>query len=150
MEVQIKTDQIKVLEDFFEGLSSIDQRKIFIAGFRKAAKPLVAAAKAGAPVRTGQLMRSFGTIEMPKEIAILVGAKKSGTYRGWHGHLIENGTKERFRRTKKGAKTGSVTGTHFFENAFNTVEEQMYGSIEQEWYNEIDKFIMRTNRKAKK
>jgi hypothetical protein len=83
---------------------------------------------------------------MPQNIAILVGSKLN---KGWAGHLIENGTVERFRRTKKGAPTGRLVGTHFFENAFNMVEEQMYGSIEQEWYQAIDNFIMRTNKLKK-
>ena len=147
MEITINTDQIKVLEDFFQGLSSIDQRKVFLAGFRKAAIPLVAAAKAASPVRTGTLRKSFGTVAIPGEIAILVGARKSGANKGWHGHLVENGTVQRFRRTKKNAPTGKVAGMHFFENAFNMVQEEMYGDIEQEWYNEIDKFIIRTNKK---
>ena len=149
MEINIDVSQIRLLEDFFSGLSSLDQKKVFTAGFRKAAKPLVAAAKASAPYKTGRLMRSFGTIEMPQDIAILVGAKKSGVKKGWHGHLVENGTAQRFRRSKHNAPTGKITGTHFFENAFNMVSEQMYGSIEQEWYNAIDNFIIKTNRKKK-
>ena len=130
MEVTIKTDQIKILEDFFQGLSTIDQRKIFLAGFRKAAVPLISAAKAASPVRTGTLRRSFGAISIPQEIAILVGARKSGANKGWHGHLVENGTVQRFRKTKGGAPTGKVTGTHFFENAFNMVQEEINGIAE--------------------
>jgi hypothetical protein len=152
MEVKINTDSIKVLEDFFSGLSSIDQKKIFTAGFRKAAKPLIEMARANVPKRSGRLYRSIGSVEMPDDIAILIGAKKAGipSNKGWHGHLVENSTVERFRRSKHNAPTGRTIGTHFFENAFNAVEEKMYGSIEQEWYNEIDKFIIRTNKKAKK
>ncbi len=149
MEVQIKTDQIKVLEDFFQGLSNIDQRKIFMASFRRAARPLIAAARAGAPQRTGKLRKSIGSVEVPNEIAILVGAKLSGTYKGWHAHFIENGTAERFRRKKGGAPTGKVTATHFFENAYNATEQEMFSNIEKEWHEEIDRFIIRTNKKLK-
>jgi hypothetical protein len=149
MEVTIKTDQIKVLEDFFQGLSTVDQRKIFISAYRKASKPIIAAAVAGAPSRSGRLKKSFGTIEIPKDIAILVGAKKGGKYKGWHGHLVENGTVARFRKSKKNASTGRVIGLHYFEQAFNQTEGQAYAAIEQEWYQAIDNYIVRTNKKAK-
>ena len=147
MNIQVNTDQIKVLEDFFYELSNADQRKIFIAGFRKAAKPLVNAARNNAPFNTGNLRRSIGTIEMPQEIAILVGAKKGGSYKGWHGHLVENGTVMRFR--KNGGSTGKVVGKHFFENAYNLVEGVMYDRIEDEWFNAIDQYIVKVNKKIK-
>jgi hypothetical protein len=149
MEVTIKTDQIKVLEDFFQDLSTVDQRRIFIAAYRKASKPIIAAAVALAPEKSGRLKKSFGTIEIPKDIAILVGAKKGGKYKGWHGRLVENGTTVRYRRTKKNAPTGRVIGLHYFEQAFNQTEGQAYDAIEQEWHQAIDNFIVRTNKKAK-
>ena len=147
MEININTSQIQVLEDFFQGLSSINQRKIFMAGFRRASKPLLAAAKAASPVDKGTLRKSFGTMEIPQQVAILVGAKKHGVNKGWHGHLVENGTVQRFRKTKGGASTGKVIGTHFFEDAYNRTEDQVFSQIEQAWYEEIDRFIMKTNKK---
>ena len=147
MEITVNTDQIKTLEQFFNDLSSINQRKVFMAGFRRAAKPLITAAKSATPYDTGTLYKSIGTMEIPNEVAILVGAKKSGKYKGWHGHLVENGTKERFRRSKDGARTGKVTGVHFFEHAYDSTQEQMYSQIEQTWYEEIDRFIIKVNKK---
>jgi len=149
MEMSIKTDQIKILEDFFQDLSNVNQRRVFIASFRRAAKPLVNAAKTGAPKKTGRLMRSFGTMDVPNEVAILVGSRLSGSNKCWYGHLIESGTKERFRKTKGNAPTGKVTGTLFFERAYNATESQIYDTIEDEWLKEIDRFIIRTNRKLK-
>ena len=145
MEVKVDSSQIVMLEGFFNELSAIDQRKIFLAGFRKASKPLIAAAKAGSPYDTGTLRKSIGSIALPQEIAILVGARKSGANKGWHGHLVENGTKDRFR--KSGARTGKVMGTHFFELAYNATQDEVYSAIEQEWYNEIDRFIIKVNNK---
>jgi hypothetical protein len=147
MEININTSQIKVLEDFFSNLSNVDQRKIFLTAFRKASVPLINAARQDSPYRLGNLRKSIGTMAVPNEIAILVGAKKSGKPKGWYGHLVENGTVERFRKTKNNASTGRIVGTHFFENAFNMTQEQVYGSIEQEWYQTIDNFIIKTNRK---
>jgi len=148
MEVTVDTSQIQILEDFFNDLSNADQRKIFMAAYRKAAKPLVMAAKSTVPYRTRTLLRSIGTVEVPQEIAILVGAKKSGQYKGWHGHLVESGTVERFRK-KSGGATGKMPVSHFFENAYNATEDQVFGTIEKSWYDEIDKFILKTNKRLK-
>ena len=49
MDVTVDTSQIKILQDFFDDLSRQDQKKIFTHGYRRAARPLVAAAKALAP-----------------------------------------------------------------------------------------------------
>jgi len=151
MDVTINTRQLKVLQDFFNDLSKADQKKIFISSFRKAAKPLVTAAKANVPYNTGQLMRSIGTIELKDEVAITVGAKLSGGGKksGWYGGIMEGGTVERFRRKKKNAPTGRVAGTHWFERAYNATEEQIFNKIDEEWYNEIDRYIQRVNRKLK-
>jgi HK97 gp10 family phage protein len=176
MEVKLKSDQLKVLEDFFQDLSVIDQKKVFMASFRKAAKPMIIAAKKNAPMGqnhmirkiphiAGQLKRSIGTVEIPKNTSILVGAKLAGQphNKGWYAHFLENGTKERvwrkqsFRKQKnikeRGSRSGKSTGrtpaTHFFENAWNSTKDEVFGTIENEWYNEIDKLILRTNRKMK-
>ena len=149
MDASIKTDQIKMLEDFFNDLSLVDQKKIFMAGFRKAAKPLLSAARLAAPYKTGRTKKSFGTIAVPQDIAIIVGSKLSGANKGWSTHFIESGTKERFRRTKGNAPTGKVTGTHFFENAYNATESQIFDNIENEWLKEIDRFIIKINRRLK-
>ena len=144
MNTTLDTGQIAILEGFFRDLSAVNQRKIFTAGFRKAARPLVKTAKANAPVgRTGNLRRSIGTMMMRGGIGIMVGALKQR--KGWHGHLAESGTTERIR--KSGASTGRMPGTQFFERSFDQTSEQVYSDIEKEWYQAIDKFIIRTNKK---
>lgn len=147
MNASVDTSQILILQDFFKDLSALDQKKIFQSAFRKAAKPLVEAAKANAPVRRGTLQKSIGTMAMPTDISIIVGAMKRN--KGWHGHLVESGTVERYRKTKKGASTGKMPGTKFFENAYNATEKQIFDTIEQEWLQEIDRMIIRTNRRLK-
>ena len=149
MEMTVDTSQIKILQDFFDDLSKQDQKKIFTHGYRRAARPLVAAAKVLAPSRRGVLQRSIGTIEVPDEVAILVGAKLSGTYKGWHGRFTEGGTKERFRKKKRNAPTGRIIASHWFENAYNATEKQVYDSIDSEWYKAIDMCITRVNRRLK-
>ena len=53
IEARINTVNVKILEDFFSGLSAMDQRKIFTSSFRKAAKPLVSKLKTSVPKRSG-------------------------------------------------------------------------------------------------
>jgi len=147
MEIQINTTQIDALKEFFEGLSATDQRRIFLTAFRKAAKPIIAEAKSTVPRRTGNLARSIGSIAVANEAAIIVGAKKSGGYKGWHGHLIENGTVNRFRKTRKNASTGRVIGTRFLENAYNNNEHFISQYTEEEMLQAIDKLIVKINKR---
>jgi len=176
MEVKIKTEKIKILKDFFDDLSQVNQNKVFMSAFRRASKPLITAAKRNAPMGknhmirkiphiAGQLKRSIGTVEMPTTTSILVGAKLAGQpyNKGWYAHFLENGTKERVWRKQSlrkqknviqrgsgaGKSTGRTPPTHFFENAFNATKDEVFGTIENEWYNEIDRLITRTNRKIK-
>lgn len=148
MQVNIDISKFKVLDDFFKDLSVMDQKKIFISAYRKAAKPLVQASKTNVPKRTGKLFRSIGTVENPNEISILVGAKLAGLSKnkGWHGHFTENGTAIRIRKKGNyaGKSTGRVDGVHWFERAFEATSEKMYDTIASEWYNEIDRVIQKT------
>jgi len=148
IEARINTVNVKILEDFFSGLSAIDQRKIFTSSFRKAAKPLVSRLKTSVPKRSGNLMRSIGSLMVSREIAIIVGARKTRPYKGYHGHLVEDGTAPRFR--KSGGSTGAMPATHFFENTYNSTFPQMQKTMEDEWYHAIDRFIISTNKKFKK
>jgi len=147
MELTIdKTNQIKVLEDFFHSLSTADKRKIFTAGYKKAAKPLISAAKALVP-STGETQKSIGSLMVPAENAILVGARMYGINKGWKAHWLESGTVNRFR--KSGGATGSIKASHFMEEAYNATEDQVFGAIEHEWYKAIDRFITATNKRLK-
>jgi hypothetical protein len=151
MEVKLEISDLKILEDFFSGLSSIDQKKIFMSGYRRAAKPLIRSLKNIVPYRSGRLYRSIGTEERENDIAILVGAKLSGIpkNKGWHAHFTENGTKDRIRK-KSGGKTGQTPAIHWFENTYDKKEDEVYDNIASAWYEEIDKFISKINKRSKK
>jgi len=147
--ITIDARNIKVLEDYFDEQSTRDQRGIFIASYRKAVKPLVSEAKANAPRDTGKLMRSIGTMDARNEIAILVGAMRP---KGSHGHLNEDGTAMRYYVTKKNKvqkSTGKMTASHFFEAAYNSTEDEIFRTVSDEWYAEVERFIVRTNNKMK-
>lgn len=167
MDVSVDISQYAVLQNFFNTLSSVDQKKIFIAGYRRAAKPLINEAKRVVPRKTGRLQKSIGSVEKPEEVAIIVGAKLSGANRGWYGHFSEEGTKDRYRKAERKIKrgfykglvrgrksgtgaTGRVVGTHWFERAYMATEQQVFDNIADEWYKAIDMAITRINRRAKK
>ena len=163
MDVNIDTSQFKILYDFYNGLSSIDQTKIWMSAYRKASKPLLDAARANVPKRGMGLYRSLGIIEMPENNSIEIGSKtntshivnhkgKSSIGKVWYAHLLEWGTGDREwkkRRTHKSKNTGRVKATHFFENAWNSTASKVEESINQEWINSIDQFIIRANKKAR-
>jgi len=143
----LDTINISELERFFNDLKLVDQRKIFAAGFRKAANPLKNKMQALVPVKTGNLRRSIGSSIARDEIALYVGTKIGGANDGWYGHFLEEGTKDRYR--KDGSETGKIKGKHFASLAFMYTEDEVYSNIEQEWYKAIDRFIVRTNKKLK-
>jgi hypothetical protein len=124
-----------------------------LEAFRKGTTGLVNDVKTNVPKgKTGNLLRSVGTIGIPQDIALLVGTRKGGGYKGWHGHLLENGTQERFRRTKAGKQvpTGKVRATHFFEEAYEGKDKDIEVAVQREFYIAIDNTIVRINRKLNK
>lgn len=148
MKIGIDSGNVEHLESFFTDLSLFDQKKIFLEAFRKASQPLVKRIKGSIPVRTGKLQKSVGTKAVPNEIAILVGAMRP---KGSHGHLMENGTEERFYTHKKSGKihrTGRIVGTHFVEKSYEAgTEREVQESLETEIYRAIDNAIVRVNKK---
>ncbi len=144
METTIDSREVDILKKFFNDLSLPNQRKVLLAAFRKAAKPLVVAAKLNVSKDTGRLMKAIGTMAVPRETSILVGAKKG---KGWHGHLLESGTVQ--RRRKSGGSTGRVLATKWFETAFELTHRKLYKTIDEEFYQSINRLIIRTNRKLK-
>lgn len=154
MDASVDISQVKALEDFFKELSLLDKKKVFQAGYRRAAKPLIQTAQAFVPKRTGNLQRSIGVIMNPQDISMIVGCRKGGglSADGWYGHIVEYGSYisgERFRRKTK-ASTGVMKGTHFLENAYNATIDDVIYNIEDEWHRAIDNKIVNINRKLKK
>lgn len=145
MNVTIDTTNFDHLKDFYQNLSLSDQRKVFVGAFRRAANPIVSGYKGVVPVYSGRLKKSIGTMDLRGEVAILIGALRQK--KGWHGHLIENGTRERFRRTMNNAPTGAVLGTKYFEKIYNANEESVFNEIEKAWLLQIDRMIMKINKK---
>lgn len=57
----IDVHNLEVLEEFFKGFDVVDKKKIMMKAFRRAAAPLMDAARARVPIRSGKLLMSLGT-----------------------------------------------------------------------------------------
>jgi hypothetical protein len=147
MATDFDTTELQALEAFYNDLSDVDKRKVFIASFRKAGKILLDKVKPQLPRRTGNLQNSLGIRPVGNDISVDVGAFRGGGKKGWHGHLIENGTKERYRRTRSGASTGRISPDPIWEQTYGQTEEQMLQAISDEWYDTIYQFGMKRFKK---
>lgn len=135
------------LREAFQEMQTYDQKKIFNAALRKATRPTVIAGQTNAPVgKTGNLKRSVGAIVPRNEVAIVIGTRRRGGFKGYHGIIVEEGTIERQYTTKLGNihRTGKMNPNgsyaHFLKKAVNQTEPQVLNSMGDEWYKSILKF----------
>lgn len=162
----IDYSNVDILEEFFTELSDINQRGIFMSAYRKAAVPLIARIKANVAATAtdrGNLWRSIGTRAVQGESDIWMGsilATKYVTKRGklsnvWYGRLTEGGASNVGRRPKgmsrrsmkDSGRGGVIAAKHWFSNAWEAEKDNVYNSINKEWYDAINRLIVRTNRK---
>lgn len=141
----------KELERMLKILPSKMSRQLQMKALRAGSKPLVKAARINAPKRTRTLSKSVGVVNDKDRrgaalwVAIRTGRKFKND--GWYGWFVERGTKGHGKRTRsKGsvsyAKKGSgLKGTHFFENAWDTVNKVVYINIREELAKVIIAFL---------
>jgi hypothetical protein len=167
-ELFLDDSNVKILEEFFNDLSKVDQKKIFTSAFKKASVPLVAMIKnnvANDATDRGNLWRSIGTKAAKEQPGLWVGSilktkyvTKSGKLNNvWYGRLTEGGAHNVGRRPKgmgrKAVKAsgggGTISARHWFSGAWDWGKYQVYEGIDKEWYQEINRMIVRTNNKQK-
>lgn len=68
-----------------------EQKQLIQAASRKAARIYVRSAKAAIPRRSGELRRSIGTKNARNSSSVIVGPRRGGKWKGYHGHLYEEG-----------------------------------------------------------
>jgi hypothetical protein len=130
-------------EDIDKVLKSLPSQlndKFLREAHERAAKPLVERAHFMAPVyRTGNLAESIGVVKSKSEVVsglaselglINVGPRRKGKYKGYAGHLVEYGTKDRV--TKKGAERGRMPKKPFMEPAWRQTQGQVLGNVSGE------------------
>jgi hypothetical protein len=139
----------KALEETFKNFEYKDKRNILLSAYRKATKPTIDAARDNAPKdHTGNLRRSIGLVPIRGEIGVYVGARIRGGFKGYHGYILEHGTRNRMYVTKNNVehKTGHMTRTNFFKNAVASTEDQMIDLVTKEWFAAVDKWIVKNDR----
>jgi len=149
MSVRISVTGDKELDSKLKAMSAKMSHSVLGAAHYAAAKPLIEKARLLAPEGpNGYLVDSIGAIKTPSKKANEVGEVKAGPrrrapYKGFHGHLVERGTKE--RETKSGANRGVMPEHPFMEPAFN----QTKGTIESRIRTELKKQILSVVKKGR-
>ena len=161
MNITIDTENLEILQDFFNELSVKDQTDIWMSAFRRSAKPLIQTAQALIPYKSKDrtpsygLHRSFGIVPYKKNIGIWVGSRV-GTYtvrqgklsKVWYGRLVEWDHKKRGK--KRGEGIGVVSGSHFFEKAVDINRQGISDSIGRDWVKSIESYMKKVDKKFKK
>lgn len=146
MKTYVKLTGFEDLEAIFRYMSQADQKKIQISAFKRAVKPTVDAAKSNVPLgKTRNLYKSIGTSTIRNEVGIYVGARIKGGNKGYIGHIVEEGTVERFYITKNGKRhnTGRMRYTGFFKRAADSTETEVINSVATQWHNAMLRYVVR-------
>lgn len=119
----------------FEEMDRTNQDNILSRSFREGAKLIISEAQGNLKGKYTHVQKALGMI-FRKDIQVLnTGSilRKGGQL----AHITNNGTKERFYKTKNGNihKTGRIIASHFWDLAVDTTKE----SVEQLIYKDIRK-----------
>lgn len=150
----IKVTGINEIDAVLKGLPDQVNNKVMQAANVYAAKPLIEKAKLLAPEGpTGSLVDSIGAIKSPSASStqgvgqIQVGPRRRGGYKGFHGHLVEYGTKTRSTRTSN-ANRGRMTANPFMEKAFDQTKDEVLKRINDGVGKALYSFMKRTIKNA--
>jgi hypothetical protein len=146
----IQTYGFNALKRTLDNMSQQGQRKILIPALRRAVKGTLDMARMNVPKgRTHNLEKSLRIMTDTAEIAVIVGARKGGGYKGYAGHLLDKGTKLRSYTTKNGVKhnTGMLkTNKPYFEwftRAAKVTERDAVNKLAVEWQRGVARCIIR-------
>lgn len=144
MKFMVSMTGAKEIDSVLKALPNTLTHKVLGAAHLAAARPLIDREHRLAPVgKTGALADSIGGVKTPMSKAnalgeVSVGPRRKRPHRGFHGHLVEKGTKQ--RATKKGANRGVMPAQPFAEPAF----QQTKGEVEQNIVQEIGRTLWQT------
>lgn len=119
---KISITGVKEIDRTLRNLPKELSHQILGAAHMAASKPLVEKEKLLAPEGPdGALVDSIGAMKTPIKRAdavgeVIVGPRRRAPHRGFHGHLVEFGTRR--RETKKGANRGIMQANPFAAPAF--------------------------------
>lgn len=142
MSVKISVTGLKEIDNVIKGMPLVLQDRVLKTAHADAAKPMVAAARSMAPQgKTGNLKESIGIERVPLKRTdavglVLVGPRRKGGYRGFHGHLIEYG-----KTNRDGTRTNPDP---FMEPAFNQTQSIVETQIATSIGTKLAQFMKRT------
>lgn len=147
MNFKVSITGAKEIDSLLRALPKEMTHQVLGAAHFAAAKPLVEREKLLAPEGpTGNLVDSIGAVKIPLKRAnvvgeVVVGPRRRRPYRGFHGHMVEFGTRQ--RRNKRGANRGRMPSHPFARPAFR----QESGNVEKLIGVSIGKVMLRTMRR---
>jgi hypothetical protein len=131
------------LRNFFNNaLSKSQQKSMMMKAYKKSANPLVKATKQNLRARRktrnvgSSLYKSIGVKPNRRRMTMHIGARTYRNFDGNHGHLVNYGTKQRYRKTRGGRRVpvGRMPAMNFWTDALqqtsNTVGNTITSNLE--------------------
>ncbi len=144
MSVTISITGVKEIDAVLRGMPLELSDRVLSQAHSDAAFPLVSAAHFLAPVgKTGNLADSIGIVKSGIKRGgnvgeIIVGPRRGGAYKGYHGHLIEFG-----KTNRNGTRTQPKP---FMAPAYEQTKNQVEGGIANAIGRRLTNYIKRTLR----
>lgn len=156
---------VKEIDAVLKGLPKQLQHRVLVNAHTAAAKPLIRSAQSKVNRVTGHLQDSIGVIKSSTKRSndrlgmVTVGPRRGGSYKGFHGHLLEYGHWSRpqiktllgfggvklVRKESKGQKW--VEARPFMKPAFNETVTQVAENAKIEIAKKLESFMRRTIKK---
>lgn len=148
----IKITGFKEVDAVLRNLPLAMNDKVLTAAHTRALVPLVNREHLLAPVgKTGNLADSIGVVKASTRGslntglgAVSAGPRRNRPYKGFAGHLVEYGTKQ--RSTRKGANRGQMPTKPFAHPAWDATRAEVEANVNREIGNEVIRVMRRTLR----
>ncbi len=147
MSVKISISGNVELDRCLKGLPKVLQNNLLQNAHVAAAKPLVDAAKSEAPLgSTGNLKRSIGVERISAATSggigvVQVGPRRKGGFKGYHGHLVEYGKRN---RGENGDRSRPIP---FMADAFGMTKREVEKNIAFQVGVKVAQYMVRTVKK---
>lgn len=154
--MNLQINNTENLKSILTGLTPALKTKILKNALQLISKPIIQSAenKVWAHQKTGRLYRALGQkiVKSGDSVMILIGANKTGRFRGSHAHFLENGSKQRSYITKSGVthKTGKVAGINYWSSSIEETSKDSENKFQTYIIQSLEKEITSLTRKSKK
>lgn len=141
------------LNQLFNEMAASQQRTVIVSAMKKAAIPFMNDVRTYSHRKgvSTSIANAVGTATIPGETGIYVGVRKVKHTKAWLANIENEGTVERYRKTKKGrVSTGHITATNFWDEALANNEDSILENVSNELIASLTRYIKRVNRKANK